>query len=58
MAEFEIFVVILGDLPTSRKIFSVRAPVCMSVAEWNERHTVPGRIDEETLEGESSSLSS
>jgi hypothetical protein len=33
MGDLEIFAFILGDSPPSKKIFSVRAPESMSVAE-------------------------
>jgi hypothetical protein len=36
MAGPEIFVLILGDAPASKRMFAVRAPGGMSVDEWRE----------------------
>ena len=36
MARLEIFVVILGEAPASKKMFPVSSPDSMSVGEWKE----------------------
>jgi hypothetical protein len=37
MADLKIFVVILGDAPASKRMFSVSAPGNISVDEWREQ---------------------
>jgi hypothetical protein len=37
MADLEIFVVILGDAPASKRMFPVSAPGNMSVGKWREQ---------------------
>jgi hypothetical protein len=36
MADLTLFVVLLGDLPASERVFSVKAPASISVGEWKK----------------------